>query len=271
MKRSSTVKSVILSLFVVLMLSISSVGAQEFPYREKYPEIKPISTQDLHQKYNAGEIIIVDVRSDIEFQVIHPKKAVHISLGNMNFVQKVGDLIKQNLNKQIAFYCNGITCLKSYEATKKAQAAGFNNCFAYDAGIPAWAEAYPGLTLLIGKEVVNPQEQLIPKSEFKKICLSFDDFKNKADSSDAIVVDVRDNIQKNSGLPGLEAALNMPLDKFIANFVQRKINQDKTLLIFDQVGKQVRWLMYYLVQNDYKNFYFLNKGATEVLKTQEYK
>ena len=40
------------------------------------------------------------------------------------------------------------------------------------------------------------------------------------------------------------------MDKFIPNFVQKKVNQDKHLYIFDQVGKQVRWLQYYLRSND---------------------
>ena len=61
------------------------------------------------------------------------------------------------------------------------------------------------------------------------------------------------------------------MDKFIPNFVQKKVNQDKHLFIFDQVGKQVRWLEYYLVENGYQNYTFLKGGATSVLKVQKYK
>jgi len=72
-------------------------------------------------------------------------------------------------------------------------------------------------------------------------------------------------------LDGLEKAKAIPLDKFIPNFVSKKVHQDKPLFIFDQVGKQVRWLEYYLVEYGYSDYYFLAKGATSVLKTQKYK
>lgn len=42
-------------------------------------------------------------------------------------------------------------------------------------------------------------------------------------------------------------------------------------MIFDQVGKQVRWLMYYLVNSGYTNYFFLDGGATAILKEQEYR
>jgi len=34
-------------------------------------------------KYDAGEVVIVDVRSKIEYNVIHPKDAVHVSVANI--------------------------------------------------------------------------------------------------------------------------------------------------------------------------------------------
>lgn len=46
--------------------------------------------------------------------------------------------------------------------------------------------------------------------------------------------------------------------------------QDKDLLIFDQVGKQVQWLEYYLMEYGYKNYWFLKDGATKVLGEQKY-
>ena len=86
-----------------------------------------------------------------------------------------------------------------------------------------------------------------------------------------MVVDVRDHIQRSEKLPGLEKVMFIPMNKFIPNFVERKVNRDNTLLIFDQVGKQVQWLEYYLVENGYKDYYFLSGGATAVLGEQKYK
>jgi rhodanese-related sulfurtransferase len=223
------------------------------------------------KEYEAGNAIIVDVRSKIEYNVIHPIGAVHIPISNMKFAKNVASLAKQNAGKKIVFYCNGITCLKSYKATKKAMGAGIQNVYAYDAGVPEWASLFPEKTLLLGKEVVDPEKQIIPKAEFKKKCLPFEDFKTKASANGGMVIDVRDHIQRSQKLPGLKKAKAIPLDNFIPNFVEKKANQDKHLYIFDQVGKQVRWLEYYLVDNGYQNFTFLKGGATAVLKTQKYK
>lgn len=265
--------------FLVLLMSIlfsclffvSVLSAEEFPARKKYPMAPPISTQDLYKDYEAGKVVIVDVRSNIEYKVIHPVNAAHIPVGKMGFVSEVKKLIAENPGKKIAFYCNGVTCLKSYEATKKSIEAGLKNVYVYDAGIPGWANAYPGKTLLLGKPIVDPEKQLIPKSEFKKKALPFEEFRAKTQAGNALTIDVRDNIQRTASLPGIGQPLTIPLDRFIPGFVERRVNQDKTLFIFDQVGKQVRWLEYYLVEYGYKNYYFLKGGATAVLKEQKYK
>jgi rhodanese-related sulfurtransferase len=119
--------------------------------------------------------------------------------------------------------------------------------------------------------VTDPEKQVIPKSEFKKKAMGYDDFKAAAASEGGIVVDVRDAMQRSEELPGMGKTLKIPMDTFIPNFVEKKKNQDKPLFIFDQVGKQVRWLEYYLVENGYTNYKFLKGGATAVLKDQKYK
>lgn len=272
MRRDKPRKAILMLPALILVMSIGRLAAAEdFPYREKYPDVPTISTQDLFDKYKQGEMIIVDVRSDIEFSAIHPVGSQHIPIGRADFIDRVGALIEKNPRAGIAFYCNGITCLKSYEAVEKAREAGCKNCFAYDAGIPDWEEVYPEHTLLLGEKVTDPAKQIIPEREFKKHLLGFEEFRSRASDPKAIVIDVRDHIQKSGDLPGIETALSIPLDKFIPNFVEREINQDKTLLIFDQVGKQVFWLMYYLEKHGYQDYFFLNKGATGVLEKQEYK
>ena len=259
-------------LAVMFVLSLwAFAAATDFPYRKDYPGTPTIDSEALYGGYEAGEIIIVDVRSEIEYDVIHPAGAVHVPISNKTFVKNVEALMAKNPGKKIAFYCNGTTCLKSYEAAKKAQEAGLTGCFAYDAGIPAWAAMFPEKTELLGKTLVDPEKQLIPKSEFEKKCLPIDKFEAQLSAKNGMAIDVRDHIQSAEKIPGLEKSRTIPLDKFIPNFVLRKANQDKPLFIFDQVGKQVRWLEYYLVENGYTEYYFLAGGATAVLKAQAYK
>ena len=268
--KPSRIGSLALAAVMVLGLTVAA-AAVEFPHRKDYPGVPTIDSEVLFKQYEDDKVIIVDVRSAIEYDVIHPEGAVHIPLGSADFIESVRELKEIYPDKKIAFYCNGITCLKSYEATRKALEAGINNCYVYDAGIPIWASTYPEKTLLLGKELVDPDKQLISKANFKKKCLPIKKFKSTTKSKKSLVIDVRDHIQRSKKIKGLKNVKKIPLDKFIPNFVERKVNRDKTLLIFDQVGKQVRWLEYYLVANGYKNYYFLAGGATSVLKDQKYK
>ena len=243
--------------------------AQDFPYRKDYPDTPTIDVGDLKAGYDKGEFIIVDVRSSIEFNVIHPKKAVHISFSNLQFLDNLKALADDSPGKKMALYCNGVTCLKSYEGTKKALAEGFKDVYVFDGGIPAWVKAYPGDTLLMGKEITDPEKQLIPKATFASYCIEFNEFKKLA-SRGAVVIDVRDGIQKSQRLPGIKDTKSITFDTLIPNVIMKGRMKDRQILIFDQVGKQVRWLMYYLVENGYRNYKFLKGGATAVLKEQEY-
>jgi rhodanese-related sulfurtransferase len=254
-----------------LMMLTSPLWGQEFPGRAKYPAAKPISTHDLHEAQEKGKAVIVDVRSAIEYDVIHPIGAVHIPISDIRFEKSVQDLAGDNPGKMIAFYCNGVTCLKSYEATIRATKAGVRNCYVHDAGIPEWAEKYPGKTLLLGKPIDDSKTQLIPRSAFAKKNLTFEEFKKAAAQPNSMVIDVRDHVQRSGNLPGIEKFLTIPLDNFIPNFVMKKANQNKKILIFDQVGKQVEWLEYYLVEYGYQDYAFLKDGATSVLGVQTYK
>ena len=168
-------------LFGVCCALISSQGfAEDFPYRAQYPDVPVIELKDLKTGYDDGSIVIVDVRSAIEFETIHPKGALHVTLSNANFENNLKIVAEENAGKKLALYCNGITCLKSYNATQKAMDAGMDNVYAFDAGIPAWANAYPSETLLVGKPIVNPAEQLIPKSKFEEKTVDFEAFANMA-------------------------------------------------------------------------------------------
>ena len=156
----------------VLCLSFTLMGnvclAEEFPYRKDYPDVPIVELEDLKAGYDNGSFIIVDVRSSIEFETIHPKEALHVTLSSADFESNLRKVAYNNPGKKLATYCNGITCLKSYKAAQKAVDAGMKNVYAFDAGIPAWAKAYPADTMLVGKPIIDPEKQLIPKSEFMK-------------------------------------------------------------------------------------------------------
>ena len=258
-------------LSLVVLIGNNVCFAEGFPYRKDYPEIAIVELADLKAGYDNGEFIIVDVRSTLEFDTIHPKNAFHILLSNANFGRNLKALSEEHPNKKIAVYCNGITCLKSYKAAEEALYAQIPNVYAFDAGIPAWANAYPEDTLLVGKPITDPEKQLISKSDFNKRTLDFETFKEKAKAANAQVIDARDPMQRTRKFTDLNNILPIPLDKLIKNVIDQGRMKDKQLLIIDQVGKQVRWLMYYLEDNGYTDYYFLKGGATAVFKEQKYR
>ena len=258
------------TLLLTLFAALPTV-ANNFPYREFYSEVSIINLADLKTGYDRKEFVIVDVRSAAEFETIHIKGAVNLPYSNAQFSERLRGFAGKNPGKKIAVYCNGITCIKSYKAAEDAVYAKMTNVYAFDGGIGAWARAYPADTLLNNNEISAPVQQLISEERFKNSCMDFASFKENSKGDNAVLIDARDPIQRKEKLPGLDQALQIPMDKLVDNIIARGNMKDKELYIFDQVGGQVNWLMYYLVANGYSNFHFLDGGATAVLKKQEYR
>ena len=261
-----------LSLLAILGCFIySTCLAEKFPNRNYYPEINVIELIDARAGFESGTYIFVDVRSSTEFNAIRIKDAVNLPYTNAKFTSNLLQLYSENPDKKIVVYCNGITCIKSYKAAEDALYAGMQNVYAFDAGIKSWATTYPAETILNGKQMTDTKQLLEMDNKFNQICLNYEAFKNKSAKENTVVIDARDPMQRKHPLPGMEKALQIPLDKIVKNIINKSNMKDKELFIFDQVGKQVTWLMYYLADNGYSNFYFLDGGATAVLKTQEYR
>ena len=126
---------------MVLLVSVSSALASgDFPLREKYPNVKPITLEQLNQDYDST--IIIDVRSKEEFDVIHVNKALNLPVTKGDFLTSLEKTRAKDDTTDIAFYCNGHTCAKSYKAAKKALGADFQNIYCFDAGIFEWASTY---------------------------------------------------------------------------------------------------------------------------------
>ncbi|MBI9092936.1 MAG: rhodanese-like domain-containing protein [Desulfobacterium sp.] len=265
-------KTLLLGSVLLLLFSVNALAAWQYPAESGYGDIPTIGVEELYDQFKQGKALIVDVRSSIEYSTAHIQSAINIKVSVKDFVKRLQNAVAQNPGKLVYMYCNGTTCLKSPLATQKALAAGITGTCSFYDGLPVWAEVYPSATILRGKPV-SDSNKLIPKADFKKMNLGFDDFKAKiASDSNAMVIDIRDNIQRTASLPGIDKkVLSIPMDKLIPNFLKKKKHQTKTLFIYDQVGKQVQALEYELIDNGYTNYWFLKKGATNVLGKQVYK
>jgi rhodanese-related sulfurtransferase len=252
-------------LFVcLLLLSNSVLSADEgFPGREKYPDVPYIEIADLYKKKNNKQVVIVDARSNYEFETLRIKDAINIPVANKNFEEELMRL-RQKTNKTIVFYCNGHRCMKSYIAAKRCLKANIENVAAFDAGIFDWTKEYPKQAVLLGTSPVNPSK-LIATKHFKSRLLDPDTFSEYIMESRhrSIVIDVRDKFQR-AGVgfyPGIERWAALDDRKKLQSYIDRAKRENKTLFIYDEVGKQVRWLQYALEKAGVTNYYFMDKGA----------
>jgi rhodanese-related sulfurtransferase len=237
--------------------SWASEDASAFPLRAAYPDVPFISMEDLAAEYD--DVIIVDVRSNFEYDVVSIAKAVHIPIALESFLFDLENLRAKDSFKKFVFYCNGTTCPKSYDAVQRAQENGFKQCYVYDTGIFEWIKAYPERGVLMGETPV-PQEKIISEERFQaKMIDDFDVFLLKAREENSLAIDIRDPIQRDV-IPDIPFLRNIPLDRLLPLLKAGEL-KDKRLLLHDNVGKQVRWLQYYLEHYGYEQYFFLEKGA----------
>ncbi|ABC27021.1 predicted sulfurtransferase [Hahella chejuensis KCTC 2396] len=258
-----------LAYIVFLLFTLSAYAEEdEFPGRRQYPAVDFIELQEFYQQLAAGEIVAVDVRTDYEYNTLHIKGAFNVSYTSHNFAEEMQALQKQHPGKKLALYCNGKTCLKSYKAASKCRKYGIENVIVYDAGVFDYAKAYPQDTNLFG-EVLGDPGRLIGKDKLKAHTITVAEFEDKIIKTDGIVLDVRDKQQREGIAIFFMREKRAPLDR--PDLIDRYINQAKKrnvpLLIYDQAGKQIRWLQYYLEKQNVSSYYFMAGGIDEYYKT----
>lgn len=251
-------------IFMIAMLFVSAISQaainDEFPNRKLFPAVPVISMQDLYKEMD--KVIIVDVRSKYEYDTINIVKAVNIPVQGLDFVDRMKALRKQNPKTTIVAYCNGKTCKKSYEAVQKCRDEHIQNVIAYDQGIFDWAKTYPQTSQLLGKSPVNVNK-LISKADLEKHLVSVEQFDKLAALKDVIVLDIREPLQREgvSLYPGIDRSADLDDKKMLDKYINDAKRNNKALLVYDGVGKQVVWLMYYLEDKGLTNYAFLKGGA----------
>ncbi len=235
------------------------LAQDEFPGRQRYPAVPFISLTELKQKLQ--EVVIVDVRSKYEFETLKIKGAINIPLSTRTFIEDMRKLRAQS-QRNIVVYCNGKTCMKSYKATQKCRKNNIKNVVAYDQGVLDWAKTYPADAVLLGQTPINPKD-IISKKRFKKHTLMPEKFEIRINEIDAIVLDVRDSFQRDalSLFVAIEKRVNLDDYTELDVFIKKAKRSNLPMYIYDETGKQVRWLMYYLEKKKVKEYYFMKGGA----------
>lgn len=266
-------KILILGLLMPFLFSSVVYAVDEgFPGRSEYPDVFVYEKAQLFDDFK--NVVLVDTRSKYEYETLRIKGAVNIPVSSKDF----GAMVKQlraSTNKPIVFYCNGRTCYKSYRAGREANNLNIENTYAYDAGIFEWAKTYPDHAILLGKSPVNPNE-IISSRKYTSHLLEPEKFSEKAYQmrGSSLVIDIRDRYQRaGTGLfPAKERWASLDNQKQLQQYIKLAKAQNKTLFIYDEVGKQVRWFQYALEKANVKNYYFMKKGARhyydDLMRTQ---
>lgn len=115
------------------------------------------------------------------------------------------------------------------------------------------------------KEPMSPAESPAEDPELDGMVLPWAYFQAMAEDDNAMVIDVRADFLSGPTPPGMETARPIPLPVFWDNFVARKANQNKVLLIFDETGQSYSTLHRHLQDHGYEGYYFLSGGVESTL------
>lgn len=116
------------------------VYAAGYPDWVKAGHIPGVSAAYVKKKVDGkGGALIVDARPARKFAKGHVPTAVNVS--NREFDDKL-DMLPADKGTEIIYYCGGYKCPLSSKSAAKAVEKGFTNVKLFQAGYPAWKEAY---------------------------------------------------------------------------------------------------------------------------------
>lgn len=89
-------------------------------YKKKDPSLTPTTAQQLMERIEAGEVILLDVRSEEDYNRGHFHNALSIPFEQLK--ERISELSKET---EIVAYCRGALCVVSDEAVKLLEQNGF--------------------------------------------------------------------------------------------------------------------------------------------------
>lgn len=254
-------KYIPLAIFLLLASAQSWASSDEYPGRELFPDVDVISTEKLVDQFD--DVVIVDVRSSFEYKTVHINGAIHVPLAGSSFAQDIKALRERAPAKTLVMYCNGKSCFKSYKAVRKAQSHGVHNILSYDSGVFDFAKAHPDETTLLGETPIL-SEDIISEYEFSDKLVEPDVFVDLAAEPQVTILDIREPSQREgiSLFIGQEKRASLDDQEALTKVLDEVIESGDALLVYDQSGKQVRWLMYQLEKIGLSQYMFLKGGAS---------
>jgi rhodanese-related sulfurtransferase len=107
-------------------------------YRSKNKEFETMTAEQLIEKMDRDDVVVIDVRPEEEFETGHIKHAK--SYPQRNLYERMAELSKE---KEIVAYCRGPLCLMADEAVKFLNKNGYK-AKRLEQGFPDWeSEGHP--------------------------------------------------------------------------------------------------------------------------------
>lgn len=124
------------------LLAVFSGGlfAAEKPYAPaSVPGVVIVSAEEVVELIlSKPELVIIDSRKKTEFTKGHIEGAVNVL--NTSMQRADMEALYPDKTRPIIFYCNGIRCLRSADALRKASGWGYKNLFWFRGGWKEWTD-----------------------------------------------------------------------------------------------------------------------------------
>jgi rhodanese-related sulfurtransferase len=101
-------------------------------------ELDAVNADDLLQRIKAGEVTVIDVRPELEYQAGHLPGAINVPLKKL--VTRLQELSSAT---EIVAYCRGPYCALAFEAVEQLRKQGYK-ASRLEYGLPEWRlSGYP--------------------------------------------------------------------------------------------------------------------------------
>lgn len=245
------------------LLLVIPASANHYPGRDLYKDISIITLDDLAQ--HTEQYLIVDVRTPLEFEVMHIKGAVNLEYPSTKFGKQIKAL-HNKANKPMVFYAGGNLCFDPYGATQAAhELFGVDRTYTFDGGMSEWVKGDLDKTVFQGEKLAK--DRLISEADYQAHMLDPMVFESKV-AGDFTVIDVRTYHEREGVGIFFGREQWLPMDRYtkLLNVLKQVQATNKPLLVFDDHGHRTRMLQYVLRDLGITDYKFMSGGAKAYFK-----
>jgi phage shock protein E len=123
----------------ILYAAIVLCGCTKSPADDGAHVIENIGPDEARARIDNREALVLDVRTDAEFNAAHIDGAIHLDIQGADFD---AEIVKLDKSKQYIVHCaTGVPNGRSYQAAAKLNALGVKRVFHLDGGLAAYRAA----------------------------------------------------------------------------------------------------------------------------------